>query len=121
MKKILITMSIISYLFGCAQQPETIKILEKQAFKKAIESKKVQLVDVRTATEYNSGHIKTAKNIDVFKISKFTEEFNKLDKNQPVYVYCRSGKRSNSAAKKLDKMGFKEIYDLKGGYLNWIK
>ncbi|MCB4809365.1 rhodanese-like domain-containing protein [Tamlana sp. 62-3] len=121
MKYILFTMSILSFLFGAAQQPKTVKVLEKAVFSDSISTKTVQLVDVRTATEFNAGHIKNAKNIDVLKPSSFVERFSTLNKNEPVYLYCRSGKRSNRAAKKLDSLGFKEIYDLKGGYLNWIK
>ena len=43
----------------------------------------------------------------------------KLDKNEPIYLYCRSGKRSAKAAQILKEMGFKEIYDMEGGFLNW--
>ncbi|KJD34812.1 rhodanese [Tamlana nanhaiensis] len=114
-------MSIFSFLFGCSQQPKSVTVLDKSEFKSAMSSNNVQLVDVRTAVEYKSGHINNAINIDVFNHSKFIEAFNKLDKNKAVFVYCRSGKRSNKAAKKLDSLGFKTIYDLKGGYLNWIK
>ncbi|WP_238320857.1 rhodanese-like domain-containing protein [Neotamlana nanhaiensis] len=121
MKHFIVIMSIFSFLFGCSQQPKSVTVLDKSEFKSAMSSNNVQLVDVRTAVEYKSGHINNAINIDVFNHSKFIEAFNKLDKNKAVFVYCRSGKRSNKAAKKLDSLGFKTIYDLKGGYLNWIK
>jgi rhodanese-related sulfurtransferase len=42
-----------------------------------------------------------------------------LDKEIPIYLYCRSGGRSNKAARQLISLGFKEIYDLQGGYLGW--
>ena len=45
--------------------------------------------------------------------------FEKLDMSKPVYIYCRSGARSRKAAHKLADMGFKEIYDLQGGYSKW--
>lgn len=95
-----------------------INILEVPTFKQAVSNNKVQLIDVRTANEYNAGRIKKAKNIDIFS-GKFTSEINKLDKEKPVYVYCRSGGRSKRASKTLSKLGFKEIYDLKGGILNY--
>jgi rhodanese-related sulfurtransferase len=85
----------------------------------AITSKKVQLVDVRTPNEYKGGHIKNAVNIDFFNHSNFILSFSKLDKEQPVYLYCRSGNRSQKAARKLDSLGFKKIFDLKGGYMSW--
>ena len=106
-------------LFGInSNTNNNIKVLDVQTFKKAVTNKKVQLIDVRTANEYNAGFIKKAKNIDVFS-GKFTSEVNKLDKEKPVYVYCRSGGRSKRATKKIVDLGFKEIYDLKGGILNY--
>ncbi|MGJ5641265.1 rhodanese-like domain-containing protein [Formosa sp. S-31] len=112
-------MSLLSFLFG--KRPNThnaIKVLNAKAFKEGISQKKVQLVDVRTPKEYKDGHIKGAKNIDFFS-AKFIPEFSKLDKDKPVYLYCRSGARSKNSAKKLATIGFTEIYDLKGGYLNY--
>ena len=119
MKKIIIAMTLLSSIFGIkAQQNDAIKILDVQTFKDSISGKKVQLIDVRTPSEYNSGHIKDAKNIDFFS-GKFNIEFNKLDKEKPVYIYCRSGSRSKQTANKLSAMGFKEIYDLRGGFMAW--
>lgn len=92
--------------------------LKYEVFKKNITDKNIQLVDVRTATEFKQGAIKKAKNIDVLS-SSFLSKVNKLDKNKPVYLYCRSGNRSQKALKILKKNGFKEIYDLEGGYINW--
>lgn len=112
-------MSFLSSFFGStATQTDTITILDKVAFKKAI-ANDVQLVDVRTPKEYQSGYIKNAKNIDYFNKDAFTAAFEKLDKNEPVYIYCRSGNRSQKAAQRLDSLGFKKIYDLEGGYMNW--
>ena len=74
---------------------------------KAQQDNDVQLVDVRTAKEFNDGAIKNALNIDFFQQEIFNEEFGKLNKEQPVYLYCRSGNRSHQAALKLEAMGFK--------------
>lgn len=115
-------MSFFSFLFGSkSQQSDAITILDKASFKIAISSKKVQLVDVRTLKEFNAGHITNAKNIDFFNQAIFLSEFNKLNKEEPVYIYCRSGSRSQKAARKLDSFGFKKIFDLKGGYMNWTR
>lgn len=106
-------------LFGInSKTNNNIKVLDVPTFKTAVSKDKVQLIDVRTANEYNAGCIKKAKNIDIFS-GKFTSEVNKLDKEKPVYVYCRSGGRSKRASKKIAALGFKEIYDLKGGILNY--
>ena len=100
-------------------QSDKIEILEVAAFKKAVKGKEVQLVDVRTATEFSSESIKSSLHIDFFKQRSFKSSFEKLDKNRPVYLYCRTGNRSQKAARKLVAMGFSRIYDLKGGFLNW--
>ena len=114
-------MSFFSSLFGSKSTMDNgnIVILDKNDYAKAISSNKIQLVDVRTPSEYNGGHIKKAINIDFFNASNFKSAFDKLDKNRPVYVYCRSGARSQTAARKLVGMGFTEIYDLRGGYNSW--
>jgi rhodanese-related sulfurtransferase len=120
MKNIIIIMTLFSSLLGAnTQQNDTIKILNPSDFKDAIKSKDVQLVDVRTADEFKAGAIESALNIDFFQQENFKEEFEKLDKEQPVYLYCRSGSRSQQAAGKLKAMGFNKIYDLQGGYMGW--
>jgi len=78
------------------------------------------LVDVRTNDEYNSGYIENSLNIDYLS-NDFSENVEKLDKNIPIVLYCRSGKRSTLSANKLSKLGFKEIYNLQGGILEWIE
>jgi len=80
----------------------------------------VQLVDVRRPEEFAAGHIEGAVNYN-FQGADFNKEVAQLDKSKPVLLYCRSGRRSGAASKKLKTMGFTEIYDLRGGYLNWAK
>lgn len=77
-----------------------------------------QLLDVRTPDEYNGGHLKDAQNID-WRGTEFEQKAENLDFNRPVFVYCLSGGRSASAAAKLSKMGFKQVYDLQGGIMAW--
>ena len=113
-------MTLFSTLFAAkAQQTDVIKILSVSEFKEAIENNNVQLFDVRTAQEFTQGAIKKARNLDFYQQEKFNSEFKKLDKEAPIYLYCRSGNRSQKAARKLKAMGFTEIYDLKGGILNY--
>ncbi|MBU2995409.1 rhodanese-like domain-containing protein [Cellulophaga baltica] len=109
-------MSLLNLLFG--NKSKNIKKLSSTEFKDAISNtKKLQLVDVRSPQEYKTGAIKNAINIDFYQPEIFEIEFNKLDKEKPVYIYCRSGARSGKAAKTLDNLGFKEIYDLRGGFM----
>ena len=113
-------MSFLSSLFGgSALNSDKFEVLDKNAFKVAIRQKKVQLVDVRTPREYKGGHIGKAINIDLFQGGSFKQAFEKLDKNKPVYIYCRTGSRSRKAAQKILDMGFEKVYDLKGGIMRW--
>jgi len=113
-------MSLLSTLFGIKKEKsDKIAMLDREAYANAIIGNKVQLVDVRTSKEYRGGHIKNAINIDFFNSGNFTKAFEKMDKDKPVYLYCRSGARSQKAAKRLVNMGFSQIYDLKGGYMRW--
>ncbi|WP_422349853.1 rhodanese-like domain-containing protein [Flagellimonas sp.] len=78
----------------------------------------VQLVDVRTPEEYAGGHIGDAINIHI-KASDFEERMSQMDKEAPIYLYCKKGGRSNQAAKRLVGMGFQTVYDYSGGYDDW--
>ena len=94
--------------------------LSLEQFKAKLDGKKNYiLVDVRTPEEFGEGHIEGARNIDVQNGETFDAEFNKLDTKKTVLLYCRSGKRSRKAADKLEAMGFRKVYDLKGGFLAW--
>lgn len=111
-------MSLLSMLFGGSTTNENTKLLSPEEFKEHISKKKIQLIDVRTSREFKSSRINGAKNIDFYSGS-FASEFNKLNKNKPVYIYCRTGSRSRHASNKLYELGFKEIYDLQGGIVRW--
>jgi rhodanese-related sulfurtransferase len=121
MKKIVIPIFFILFSFISISQEIKNEVLSVENFKELVIEKKVQLVDVRTIEEFNSGKIEGAINVDYFDQDNFKASFEKLNKNQPVYLYCHSGRRSQESAILLEKMGFKEIYDLKGGYIAWIK
>ena len=78
------------------------------------------LVDVRRDDEYINGHIENSINID-YMSDEFVDKTERLDKNMPIILYCRSGRRSYLSAVKLSENGFKEVYNLKGGILSWIE
>ena len=112
-------MSLLSILFGKKSGiNEVLNVLNAEEFRSKVEGKKVQLIDVRTPNEFKSGHIKGAKNIDFFS-RNFINAIEQLDKQKAVYLYCRSGGRSRQASKRLMSLGFQEIYDLKGGIMNY--
>jgi len=78
----------------------------------------VQLVDVRTKEEYEEGHISNALLIDYYSYNFEEQAIAKLSKEKTVAVYCRSGRRSASATRKLVKLGY-EVVNLDGGILAW--
>lgn len=88
-------------------------------FEKAINSDKVQVLDVRTAVEYSSGHLKKSLQADWYNQKQFKERVNALDKSKPVYVYCLTGVRSAAAVKQLRQNGFSHVQDLQGGLTAW--
>ncbi|WP_424000941.1 rhodanese-like domain-containing protein [Maribacter sp. IgM3_T14_3] len=113
-------MSFLSTLFGKKEETTgNITVLNKTEYATQIVANNIKPFDVRTPSEYNSGHIKKAINVDLFNAGNFNTYFEKINKDKPVYVYCRSGARSQKAARKLLKMGFSQVYDLKGGYSSW--
>lgn len=77
-----------------------------------------QLIDVRTPEEFQAGALENARNID-WNSSDFTNQLADLDKNAPVFVYCLSGGRSAEASQAFLENGFKEIYELDGGFMAW--
>jgi len=76
------------------------------------------LIDVRTPGEVANGAIEGNKNIN-FNSPSFKSDIEKLDRNVQVLVYCASGGRSGRAMGMMKDMGFKEVYNLNGGYNGW--
>ena len=112
---------IFFMLFSCGlNSNSSINQMNSDELLDFIEINNAILVDVRTQDEYNSGYIESSLNIDYLS-NDFSENVEKLDKNTPIVLYCRSGRRSSLSAKKLSKLGFKEIYNLDGGILKWIE
>lgn len=117
MKKILIILFIT--FNSCEPLESKFKVLDYQVYKNNVSNNNVQLFDVRTKEEYNLGHIEGSINIDFKNQKRFNQFFGKLGKKKPVYLYCRSGNRSKKSADILLEMGFSEVYDLKGGFVEW--
>lgn len=101
------------------QTSKNIETIEATAFAKKInETPKAQILDVRTPEEFTLGHIDDATNVNILA-DDFVANIKNFDKSKPVFVYCKSGGRSQKAANKLQELGFKTIYNLDGGILKW--
>ena len=107
-------------VFGCNQvkSQEGLTHLNPEEFQFQIGQEGVQLIDVRKPEEVNSGYIPNAINMNYFS-DNFVSSIKKLDTLKPVYIYCRSGKRSVNSVKHFKEAGFTQIYNLEGGILNW--
>ena len=110
---------MVSFLMSCAQTSTNASLtLNAAAYKQAITAKNIQVLDVRTAAEFNGGHIKHALQANWLDPKEFADRTQHLDKNLPVYVYCQAGGRSASAQEALEAKGYKVI-NLEGGMSNW--
>lgn len=102
---------------GCNRNDSIISVPASE-FQKDIHADSVQLVDVRTPQEFAEGHIEGAVNINV-QSDDFQQEAEKeLSKDSTILVYCRSGRRSMTAADILTRLGYK-VVNLEGGIIEW--
>ena len=91
-----------------------------EEFDKLRSAKTNAVLDVRTAQEFKGGHIPGAVNIDI-NSPDFEKKIGELDKDKTYLVHCAAGGRSARACQKLEKMGFRELYDLSPGFRGWEK
>lgn len=116
LRHIALLIAFAGALIGCSAGSHFVS-LDVEAFGAEIQKPGTQLVDVRTPAEYNSAHIPGAINIDV-TADDFEQNIRVLNKKQPVAVYCRSGRRSKTAAEILAKAGYR-VVELNGGIISW--
>lgn len=112
---------IIVLLLGCSNgqnDSEKTQLSAVEFSQKIDELGTPQLIDVRTAEEFEGGHLKSAVNFD-WNSDGFMKQIASLDKTKPVLVYCLSGGRSSSAAATMRKNGFREVYEMDGGMMQW--
>ena len=76
------------------------------------------ILDVRTPEEFADGHIENAINLDYYS-ETFRDELNKLDKNKKYLIYCRSGNRSGKTLNIMERLNFREVYNMLGGIIQW--
>jgi len=101
-------------------QAQVNMILTATEFEKGLAGKdSIQLLDVRTPVEYAGGHLQGALLADWKDKNEFSRRIAFIDKNKPVYIYCLGGGRSEAAAEKMRAMGYKDVYELKGGINAW--
>jgi phage shock protein E len=91
-----------------------------EEFARMTADKQNVILDVRTATEFNAGHLPGAVNLDV-NAPDFPEKAASLDTSKTYLVHCASGVRSVKACEKLSRLNFPKLYNLVGGFKAWAK
>lgn len=118
MLKSLLILPLLFVAFSTSACSQTYKNVNASEAKKMIDKQKVVLVDVRTDGEWNAGHLKGAKHIDISK-PDFDKKISELKKDATVIVYCAVGGRSSRAAGMMSNKGFKKVYNMDGGINAW--
>ena len=110
-------MSLLSLLglFACGNSFTNLSVDEFES-----STGNMALIDVRTAEEYADGHLRNASNVDWYADDFLSQIQSAYPSQTPLAIYCRSGRRSADAAKKLAKAGY-TVYNLLGGYLAWTE
>ena len=120
MKRLIFTLIMGFSLFGLFGQTNDFKIVDANEFARYIQDNDVTVLDVRTPEEHSEGFIPgTDFNIDVLQVSYTKIATEKLPKDKPVALYCRSGNRSKKAAKILADKGY-EVLELGTGFRGWV-
>jgi rhodanese-related sulfurtransferase len=110
------TLTAALFFLACNTNAQNV---DANAFEQKINAGGVQVLDVRTAGEYNGSHLKNVMLADWANKAQFEERVKYLDKNKTLLVYCAAGGRSGQAAVWLKEQGFKEVVNLQGGITAW--
>lgn len=98
---------------------QTLNQINAQEFEDKYATGNFQVIDVRTLEEYSEGTITQDPLLIDFYDRDFKNQLDKLDKDQPYLIYCRSGNRSGQTLEIMKDLGFQEVYDLDGGENTW--
>jgi thioredoxin len=110
---------LLTFMASCQNKSATVaETVAVDVYEKMLIDPAIQLIDVRTPEEYNSGHLKNAINID-YNGTDFASEMSKLDKHKTTLIYCLSGGRSANAMSEMQSSGFEKVYNMQGGILKW--
>ena len=112
---ILILLIILSKMYG--QHTPVIQAGSEQ-FKELTAQNNGILLDVRTKSEFKNGHIPEAGNLNYYALD-FRKRLLLLPRNQPIYLYCNTGYRSEKAAEILIGNGYTDVYNLQHGIMEW--
>ena len=95
--------------------PDRYRLSPADFLSETVNGKPYTLVDVREPDEFAAGHIEGALNIPLRELTRHLAEL-PANTSSPIVVYCHSGKRATHALVILRELGYKHVYNLKGGY-----
>jgi len=115
---IVILVFVVAILLGCNTPKHTDHtIITQDEAMYMMANQDVIILDVRTLSEFNLGHIPGAISLELNEI-RYVALYVIPDVNKTILVYCRSGARSAYASAILTEMGYHNVYDF-GGIINW--
>jgi len=112
---LLIFLIILSRTYG---QQSPVNQLGSKQFNELSSQNTGILIDVRTKSEFKNGHLQDAGNLNYYSLD-FHKKLNLLPRNQPIYLYCNTGYRSEKAAEILIENGYTNVYNLQHGIMEW--
>ena len=122
MNKIALLFVVLFATIACddSKQQEKVKDITQEDLTQ-LNTDQIQLLGVRTPNELKKGVMKGAKMINFYDKDFKSKVVAKFNKNNPLYIYCAAGGRSSKASSLLVMAGFKDVYNLEGGYRKWNK
>ncbi len=99
-------------------QDASVNQLSSNDFQELLLTNSGVLLDVRTAGEFENGHIPASGNLNYYALD-FKRKLKLLSKEEPIYLYCNSGYRSERAARYLIDHGYSQVYNLEKGIIEW--
>ena len=123
MKYLALFAVLVALNFSCKsiyRKENVSQLPPEQYFEKMKNTPSFQILDVRTKMEYKKQHLDNAFSASLLSF-RFKKKVKHLDRGTPVFIYCETAHRSPIAARKLRRMGFVDITDLKKGYKPYRK
>lgn len=113
---------IVAFLFFWTvlkEQSSQLKTISSDQLTRLVNQQNALVVDTRPAENFQDGRIVNALNIPMSDFDQADKKLAKY-KNKPVVIYCQSGRTSVKACQNLEKAGFEQIFNLKGGLNAWV-
>ncbi|MBU2019797.1 MAG: rhodanese-like domain-containing protein [Bacteroidetes bacterium] len=123
LNRVAVILVLLVSIFACTEgnaQGKQMNITVEQFQERFQNNKEILIVDVRTNEEIMRGKIANAVELDYYN-PEFEKNLKNLDTNKTIVVYCARGGRSLKASELFIKNGFKEVYNLEGGYTRFIE